>query len=159
MTLRFSCFGAKCVTLAHEKGSYLLIFEVPNSFKIRSWYLERGLYCYVGSAWGSGGLRARLLRHFSKTKRLRWHIDYVLQHSNPICAVIFINKDEDYAYEYALQHCEPYIKGFGSTDTKHLTHLFKIKDYDLGRSQLAFCKDSDASWQPSPKRSRSRSGR
>ncbi len=142
MSLSSNCFGAKCINLRNEKGSYVLLLEVEKDFSIRNWRLERGLYCYVGSAWGPGGLRARLSRHFSPKKKLRWHIDYILTKAKPLCAIIFIEKDEDYAYHFALSHCEPYIKGFGSTDTRHVTHLFKVRDLDLGRSQLAYCKAS-----------------
>ena len=37
-----------------------------------------GEYFYVGSAFGQGGLRARLSRHFRlDAKRYHWHIDYL----------------------------------------------------------------------------------
>jgi Uri superfamily endonuclease len=36
-----------------------------------------GLYVYVGSAFGPGGLAARVGRHLRSGKRLRWHIDYL----------------------------------------------------------------------------------
>lgn len=39
-----------------------------------------GWYGYSGSARGSGGLRARLARHQRASKRLHWHVDYVLAH-------------------------------------------------------------------------------
>jgi len=37
-----------------------------------------GWYVYVGSAFGPGGLAARVARHARLAKRLRWHIDYLL---------------------------------------------------------------------------------
>ena len=39
--------------------------------------LEPGLYAYIGSAYGPGGLRARLGRHLRPEKKLRWHIDQI----------------------------------------------------------------------------------
>ena len=144
MSLSSNCFGARCVDLKDEKGSYILLIKVNEEFSIKRWRFEEGIYCYVGSAWGTGGLRARLNRHFSRKKRFRWHVDYLLSRAEPLCAIIFIGKDEDYAYNFALRHCKPYVRGFGSTDTNHLTHLFKVVNFDLGRSQLAYCKASHA---------------
>lgn len=40
---------------------------------------QRGYYCYVGSAMGPGGLRARLARHLRQQKKPHWHIDYLLR--------------------------------------------------------------------------------
>lgn len=39
--------------------------------------LPAGLFAYVGSAHGSGGLRARMMRHLNGSARLHWHIDYL----------------------------------------------------------------------------------
>jgi len=40
--------------------------------------LPSGWYLYLGSAFGPGGLAARLARHKRQAdKRLHWHIDYV----------------------------------------------------------------------------------
>lgn len=38
-----------------------------------------GSYSYIGSALGTGGLRARLTRHTHADKRLHWHIDFLLR--------------------------------------------------------------------------------
>lgn len=38
--------------------------------------LQAGGYVYVGSALGSGGLRARLGRHLRVDTPARWHFDY-----------------------------------------------------------------------------------
>lgn len=40
--------------------------------------LEGGWYLYVGSAFGPGGLRARVGRHLSAGKTPHWHIDHLL---------------------------------------------------------------------------------
>jgi Uri superfamily endonuclease len=39
--------------------------------------IEPGSYLYLGSAFGPGGLRARLTRHAVRRKVERWHIDYL----------------------------------------------------------------------------------
>jgi len=40
--------------------------------------LKTGYYVYLGSARGPGGLAARVGRHLSARKGVRWHIDYIL---------------------------------------------------------------------------------
>lgn len=37
--------------------------------------LPPGLYAYCGSAYGPGGLRARIARHMKPDKTPRWHVD------------------------------------------------------------------------------------
>ena len=84
-------------------------------------------YIYVGSAFGSGGVQARVLRHCRETKTKHWHIDYLREHIEPIGAW----------YRYGYQHLEHQwaqsiadmanysaIKGFGSSDCKCYSHLF-----------------------------------
>ena len=44
--------------------------------KLGTYRFARGYYLYTGSA--KRNLRARLLRHLSRHKKLRWHIDYLL---------------------------------------------------------------------------------
>lgn len=42
--------------------------------------LAPGHYYYVGSAFGPGGIAARLRRHSTVEKRPHWHIDYLRPH-------------------------------------------------------------------------------
>ena len=75
-------------------GLYLLILRLDRDLDLTIGALVRcllrpGFYCYVGSAMGPGGLRARVMRHYrctdcgtsGKKKRLHWHIDFVLEHA------------------------------------------------------------------------------
>ena len=39
--------------------------------------LAIGYYIYVGSAFGPGGVQARVARHTREEKRRHWHIDYL----------------------------------------------------------------------------------
>ena len=65
--------------LPGEPGCYVLAVRVLEGLEVRAGrlraVLERGLYLYVGSAGGPGGLRARVSRHFRRGKRVWWHID------------------------------------------------------------------------------------
>ena len=73
-----------CESLPREGGIYLLVVELANPAALRvagrEIRLEAVHYVYVGSAWGPGGLRARLCRHLGCRARrsLHWHIDRLL---------------------------------------------------------------------------------
>jgi Uri superfamily endonuclease len=63
-------------------GSYalLLFLDRPQELQIgrlRPAQLPSGVYIYLGSAWGPGGLRARLNHHLCGQGSLHWHIDYL----------------------------------------------------------------------------------
>ena len=112
------------------KGAYFLVVELEE--RLERWDLEPGLYLYVGSAWGPGGLLARTKRHLLKSfKRPKWHVDWLTSRGRPLIAFWFPGATEDEAYEVASKLFEPAVKGFGSTDTQHLTHLFKLEPRKL----------------------------
>ena len=89
--------------------------------------LHAGDYCYVGSA--MGGLDQRVSRHLSREKSIRWHIDYL----TALC-------DDMHALEHegtSISECglgriimdaggEPAVIGFGCSDCKCQTHLFRV---------------------------------
>jgi len=63
------------------KGSYVLIAKLPEPEiitigKLTDAYFPSGYYAYVGSA--LGGVKARISRHLSQSKKQHWHIDYPL---------------------------------------------------------------------------------
>ena len=64
-------------------GAYVLEICVREPLSLRvgrlgSLGFEPGRYLYVGSAYGPGGLAARVRRHLKSTKnRLHWHVDYL----------------------------------------------------------------------------------
>lgn len=66
-------------------GAYGLLLRLPRSIelpirRLNNPRLAPGAYIYVGSAWGPGGLRARLNRHARATKSRHWHIDHLSAH-------------------------------------------------------------------------------
>lgn len=68
-------------------GTYALYLKMEQETEISVGRLgvfcfPAGHYVYVGSALGSGGLRARLARHQRSDKKLYWHIDYFLNHAS-----------------------------------------------------------------------------
>ncbi len=65
-------------------GTYLLLLQLATATtlhvgKLGTFGLVEGWYMYVGSAFGSGGLRGRLSHHLSAVRRPHWHIDYLRQ--------------------------------------------------------------------------------
>ncbi|GJL83534.1 MAG: hypothetical protein DHS20C01_31680 [marine bacterium B5-7] len=65
-----------------EGGSYALIFRCNHPRRVQIGKLgtvvtEPGYYVYCGTAFGSGGLRARIGRHLTLRRNKHWHIDYL----------------------------------------------------------------------------------
>ncbi|MFZ5555303.1 MAG: DUF123 domain-containing protein, partial [Pseudomonadota bacterium] len=74
-------------------GTYLLVLESGRSAACRVGRLGRlalaqGVYIYVGSALGPGGLPARLRHHARPARRPHWHIDR-LRRRLPLAGVWF----------------------------------------------------------------------
>jgi Uri superfamily endonuclease len=66
---------------ASRRGCYSLIISLTQRKIVRVGKLgvalfPEGTYVYTGSA--MGGLAARLKRHLTRKKQVRWHIDYLL---------------------------------------------------------------------------------
>jgi len=118
------------------KGTYCLIIHVNSDITIQigkkgSFDFGKGFYVYVGSALNS--LESRLKRHLSEDKKLFWHVDYLLDDLNVELVEIVFAVDNDkwecaLASEVGLEGVE--IKGFGCSDCKCLSHLFKFDDLD-----------------------------
>ncbi len=67
-------------SLPVEPGAYLLLIELAAPLaleipRLGAATLAPGRYAYGGSAYGPGGLRARIGRHLRSDKSPRWHID------------------------------------------------------------------------------------
>jgi Uri superfamily endonuclease len=70
------------VKLMSRPGCYSLIISLTRKKTVRVGKLgvalfPKGTYVYTGSA--MGGLAARLKRHLTRKKKLRWHIDHLLK--------------------------------------------------------------------------------
>jgi Uri superfamily endonuclease len=91
-----------------------------------------GVYAYCGSA--MAGYRTRVGRHFSKEKKLRWHIDYLLQEAEPVGAYLVQGGE---GVECALGRIlssldgsEP-VAGFGCSDCSCPSHLYRIEESSI----------------------------
>ena len=67
-------------------GTYVLVpwsrsTDLVQIGRLGALQLRSGSYVYVGSALGSGGVRARLDHHLELSRRPHWHIDYLRAHT------------------------------------------------------------------------------
>jgi Uri superfamily endonuclease len=61
-------------------GTYILVLRCTSTVRIGQLGtsgLRPGYYLYVGSAYGLGGLRARIGHHRHRAQRPHWHVDYL----------------------------------------------------------------------------------
>lgn len=109
---------------------YFIIFRLEDDRvievgKLGEIQFKKGYYVYTGSA--KKGFSKRVKRHFSKKKKLRWHVDYLSIHANAVEAYRCL-ADEHQLAELASGFMEG-IKGFGSSDCKCYSHLFYSESY------------------------------
>jgi Uri superfamily endonuclease len=130
-------------------GTYALILHVdkPQSIlvgRLGELVAPSGWVVYVGSAFGPGGLHARVGRHLgrpvgvrsevtgvsslAKAKRLHWHIDYLLQ-AVGIHTVWYTSDPIPYEHTWAnvlgrTPGVSILMPGFGSSDCQCPSHLF-----------------------------------
>ncbi|WP_246189581.1 GIY-YIG nuclease family protein [Methylacidimicrobium cyclopophantes] len=112
--------------LPREPGSYLLVFALLRKKTLSIGRLgvfpfSQGIYVYCGSALGPGGIRGRVNRHLRRI-RLWWHIDYLLQHSDPI-GLVFTRSPRSLECDWSRRlGKEPGssfpVPGFGASDCR-----------------------------------------
>ncbi|WP_456447183.1 GIY-YIG nuclease family protein [Thiolapillus sp.] len=74
-----------------------------------------GEYAYTGSA--RRNLQARVARHLSQDKKLRWHIDYLLAHPQVEVTGVETSAIPECRWNRALQGSIP-VPGFGASDCR-----------------------------------------
>ena len=126
------------IDLPDEKGTYVLIASVSQMKRIEigrlgAFDLVPGFYAYVGSAFGAGGLRARVSHHLESTAAPHWHIDYLLQVAQP-AEVWYTTAERKLEHHWAdllekASHFRMPIPRFGSSDyhRSRSSHLFYSK--------------------------------
>lgn len=90
--------------------------------KLGKFTFKPGEYIYTGSA--RKNIHARVKRHLQSTKRLRWHIDYLL--ANKYAEIITVKYFEQSECEINQSiNGEIPVKGFGASDCKAgcISHL------------------------------------
>jgi len=116
--------------IPNEPGAYQLVLSLAEEVTLQvgalgTFRFPVGKYIYTGSA--LGGLRRRLARHLRQEKRLRWHIDYLLQHATVEDVRLYpaggLSECALNRRLLALPHVRVIARGFGSSDCTCPTHL------------------------------------
>ena len=122
--------------LPAEAGTYALVLSCRVETAIQvgrlaSLRLRRGFYVYVGSAFGSGGLRGRIAHHLKVSERPHWHIDYLRAHARleeVWCCRDAERREHQWASAVqAMRGAEMPVAGFGASDCRCRSHLYFFK--------------------------------
>ena len=112
------------------RGAYQLLIRLDRDRTITvgalgTFRFPAGCYVYTGSA--MNGIEARVRRHLSNRKRIRWHVDFLLEHARIIRYAIressVREECELNARTLALPGASVPVKGFGSSDCRCVSHL------------------------------------
>lgn len=117
-------------SIPDEPGVYQMVLSLAEEVTLQvgalgTFRFPAGRYVYTGSA--LGGLRARVARHLRWQKRLRWHIDYLLQHATVQEVHLFPTRERSECLfnqqVLASRQARVIARGFGSSDCRCPTHL------------------------------------
>lgn len=115
----------------YDGGIYLLeiLLESKKEItvgKLGEYIFPAGYYYYVGTA--QRRLHSRLKRHLSKNKKLRWHIDYLIDKAKVIKYYTWnVGRDQECILSQVLKNFlggDAIIPGFGASDCKCKSHLY-----------------------------------
>ncbi len=124
--------------VSNAAGTYVLVLYCAKGGMVTVGRLggirfPRGWYAYVGSAFGPGGLRGRLMHHCRPLKTCHWHVDYL----RPYTALkeVWINgsaKRLEHRWASALAGLIPTarpVPRFGCSDCTCPSHLVHYRKY------------------------------
>ena len=83
---------------------------------------------YVGSAFGPGGIKARVERHHHTNKPKHWHVDYLREYMDLISVWYSYDKQKlEHQWAQSLSGLSDMvpIHGFGCSDCQCYSHLFR----------------------------------
>jgi len=116
-------------------GAYALTFHVdtPIALAIATLgdpVLKSGHYVYAGSAFGPGGIRARVGRHLRADKKPHWHIDHLSSRAACIDVKTYPGGRECSLVAALLASGATIpLPGFGSSDCRGCeAHLVRLAD-------------------------------
>ena len=139
-----------------QTGTYVLVLKngVERTIQIGrrgNVLLAAGYYLYVGSAFGPGGVRARVSRHYRCKKKHHWHIDYITEVMD--IDVTWYNHgperlEHDWARALAEMHNTAVVKAIGNSDCHCESHFFYCADRPDCAFFYAAMGDEIELWQP-----------
>lgn len=123
--------------LRSAPGTYALLLRADTAQTIEVGALGElavrpGRYVYVGSAFGPGGVRARVHRHARDDGATHWHIDY-LRAVTTLARVWWTHDDarRECAWATALHdrvRATVPLRGFGASDCTCQSHLIRMQE-------------------------------
>ncbi len=135
------------------KGSYILVLQLDQPLhglrvgRLGSFDFAPGFYLYVGSAFGAGGLAARLAYHRRRSKQHpHWHIDYLranarLREAWTVGGPVHFECRWCQALARTPGVSIP-VRHFGSRDTRCSAHLFYLPRAPRSRLLTGIILDS-----------------
>lgn len=136
------------LSIPSRPGTYVLILSAVARQSIDVGRLGRlavhpGRYVYVGSAFGPGGLRARIGRHLRASGSRHWHIDHLKAVTEPV-EVWLSQATTRLEHEWArllggLPGSSVPLARFGASDCTCESHLFFFQAgpvFDVFRSRV-----------------------
>jgi Uri superfamily endonuclease len=140
------------------KGTYIFLSYLDSASDIqmnkkgRTCHFSVGWYAYVGSAFGPGGLKARLNRHYAGSGKAHWNIDFFRRGVRP-CRQAWVSYEQcklESLWAAVLQRMPGVsvpVVNFGNADargepvshgiaTTHLFHLQKRPSLKAFQKQL-----------------------
>ena len=113
-------FCADADAAPSEVGAYILQIDLAEPVLVRlagkpPTQLSAGRYYYCGSAYGPGGLRARLVRHMRHGKSVHWHIDQLTERG-AVTGAWIVRKGRECDLVAMLAPLPMPVPGFGNSD-------------------------------------------
>jgi Uri superfamily endonuclease len=126
-----------------KPGTYALVMQSADSRRLEigrlgTLPLRPGFYLYVGSAFGPGGLPARLRHHSKPAPRPHWHIDY-LRSATRLLEIWYSHEEAVLEHAWAeailrMRSASTPLAGFGSSDCRCPSHLSFHPEHPSRRS-------------------------
>lgn len=120
-----------------HKGTYILVLRLDQPARLTIGRLgvfdfPAGYYAYVGSAFGSGGLRGRLKHHLAPAKKPHWHIDYLRQGA-VVLEVWYIASETRHEHRWSdvlrsMTGAVVPVPRFGASDCRCVAHLVRFPE-------------------------------
>jgi Uri superfamily endonuclease len=117
---------------ADRSGTYLLLLASRTPVRLSIGKLGEmtavpGYYVYIGSAWGPGGVAARVRHHRKTAVNAHWHIDYLRAVTAVTDVYCVYGSRCEHEWAHSLMQSAGAtmpLRGFGSSDCDCATHLF-----------------------------------
>ena len=141
MLLSALSMEAALSVLGKQPGTYALLTRVDTPISIAIGKLgvlsfDAGCYCYVGSA--LSGVQGRVARHLRPEKKVRWHVDYLLQHAQTVAVLCRYSRERlECRIAQELKNLGlASVRGFGASDCQCSSHLFHHPEFDRLRQAV-----------------------